>query len=382
MALPPQGKEPPTTVLCLLCGLPGAGKTTVAGLLAKREDVCVRVLEFDALLNARLAAAESCAFTPELWHFARRSFLIACELLMRSTRHGLPNLDGNTDCPTESLEADPTANVLPNLDGNTARPAESLEADATVNVLPNLDGNTTCPAESLEADAALSFVRGSLRKCAESGTSSAERRTHVVLVEDNFCYKSERRPFLRLARRLQRSGLHVGFASVLLACPAEQCLDRNAGRADAKRVPEDLLRGMAERQLGPRDTDRWLSVFDNTVDHTAAQAAEFVVATCFDARVDKLHAGPDEGDTNLQLAEARTLTGKSVSHQLDLALRKATASLVGSLPPGLRRSFAPRFADLRKEALRHASVCDEDEVSRVVDLYHASALALVSRSVS
>ena len=68
----------------------------------------------------------------------------------------------------------------------------------------------------------------------------------VLLVEDNFYYKSMRYSFFQIARRHG-----VAFAQVFLVASAEVCLQRNRLRMEAAMVPADVILQMASHMEFP-----------------------------------------------------------------------------------------------------------------------------------
>ena len=179
--------EPPGGALCVLCGLPGAGKSTLAAHLlesAPRElsralgrRVRVWHVCFDTVVEALETERGASAFDPEIWHDARR-------LVLASTRRHFSAADASA-----------------------ARPA--------TRPLPQLG------------------------RCAPADDEDGAAPFELVVLDDNMVYRSMRRAYWRVAR-----DLGLGYATLACRAPLDVALARNAGRAAP--VAEATVRHMAE----------------------------------------------------------------------------------------------------------------------------------------
>jgi hypothetical protein len=68
----------------------------------------------------------------------------------------------------------------------------------------------------------------------------------LVLVDDNFYFRSMRKPFFQLARELR-----VGYQLLYLQCGVQVCLRRNRARAEFQRVPESVILTMDSKLQQP-----------------------------------------------------------------------------------------------------------------------------------
>lgn len=188
----------PRGALCLLCGLPAAGKSSLAQhlldvgpsrLQAALGVPGVRVWHvcFDAMMAALEVEAGASSFDPELWHASRRRALEA----VRSHFCG---------------------------------------GDAAV------DG------------AALRTIGGVMHNSSGDDTSTA--CLDVLVLDDNMHYRSMRRAYFRVAREARLS-----YCTLSLPVALEDAVNRDANRPASQRVGRVTIEQMAETlQVLPRAT--------------------------------------------------------------------------------------------------------------------------------
>ena len=209
-ARPPNGlatTPPPRGALVLLCGLPAAGKSTLAARLlsdgpsALRAalgggDVRVWPLCFDRLLLALQAARESSGLIRNCGMRRVRALGAVHEFFGRAT----------DEAPPPPTPPPPTA---------TRRRRSSCSPQRADN------GGAAPPFE-------------------------------VVVVDDNLQYRSMRKPYHRVARA---GGLAI--CTVCVRVDLEVALARNRARGPAERVPEATVRQMAEALQWPSSDQPW-----------------------------------------------------------------------------------------------------------------------------
>ena len=305
-ARPPNGvatTPPPRGALILLCGLPAAGKSTLAARLlsdgpsALRAalgggDVRVWHLCFDRLLLDLQTARNVERFDPELWHEARARALGAVhEFFGRAT--------GESAAGTDAAAAD----------GDSPPPLELL-----------------APSERTNGGAAPPF--------------------EVVVVDDNLQYRSMRKPYHRVARA---AGLAI--CTVCVRVDLEVALARNRARGPAERVPEATVRQMAEALQWPSSDQPW----EGRALWPAADAPP-PWAELADALRERAPPPFEEGERAREAAAAASAaeTAASAAHQLDLRLRRTMAARMAAaaaLPPAERAALAQLLTAEKKRAL-------------------------------
>ena len=210
----------PRGALVLLCGLPGAGKSTLASRLLTEGPTELRallpsapraltvwVLSFDAAYEHLSSGAEG--FDPALWHASRERINAAVAHLF------------------------------------APRPAEAFADSAFADSVRAHSDDGSLSDGSLRDESSRDDSFSLIRQLAQSRTEEATeggigaRRFHVVVLDDNMQYRSMRRPYYRLAR-----DLHLSICSIAITVPLSTALARNAARR--AKVPEATLVHMAE----------------------------------------------------------------------------------------------------------------------------------------
>jgi len=145
----------------------------------------------------------------------------------------------------------------------------------------------------------------------------------LLILDDNFYYRSMRKPWRRLAR--ERG---TAFYQLLLEAPLETCLARNAMRSVEERVPEFSIRHMAEVFESPTEP---VCVLDSDALDTAKQVdAVLQLGSALWRRL------PDE--------EEFGPTVPSETHECDVALRRVVSRALAEAPPELPGPTKSRLA--------------------------------------
>ncbi|XP_038613600.1 L-seryl-tRNA(Sec) kinase isoform X2 [Tachyglossus aculeatus] len=182
--------------LCLLCGLPAAGKSTLArslrdGLRRGRGWSCVVITYDDVIPEDFLQGGAARSLSP--WKRYRRELLSYLELLVASLAGGRQRRRLRGPAP----RTDPTWGRF------------------------------------------VACLRGQgLGDPTEAGP--AEPGPFCLVLDDNFYYRSMRHEVYQLARRYS-----LGFCQLFVDCPLESCLQRNRRRS--RPVPDETLRLMTEK---------------------------------------------------------------------------------------------------------------------------------------
>ena len=341
--------------LVLLCGLPAAGKSTLARRLLETGPERLRSslgvtsvrmwhLSFDSVFN-RLQKVNGAGstFDPELWHEARESVL-------RATR---------AHCSS-----------APSL---TGQQAPSSTAAASTRSVTSLDELAACATAS-KSDPA-------------SGSDSA-LHFDVLLLDDNMHYRSMRKAYYRIARDAQ-----FGLCTLCLPIDVETAIERDAQRADSERVGSTTIRMMRETLQWPDLTRHPWEQNALTLEKPPQPLDEGrlwrELADAIASPVQELAAAAsDSADAHTQSARDAQRTAESTLHQFDLRLRKVIASHLQSeaaqqLPGKERAALGKVLSERKKHALQQcrdrvhrqlpsppeegAAVGEEEEVSAAVD---------------
>ncbi|XP_068610348.1 L-seryl-tRNA(Sec) kinase isoform X2 [Brachionichthys hirsutus] len=324
----------PAGCLCVLCGLPAAGKSTLAREVrgaASRRGWRAAVLSYDDLIPEdafQTREAEDGGGSGELhtdWKLHRRA-------------------------------------VLQRVD-------DFLEGRGV-------------PAEPRISGAAWERSLGPLLPPA------ADRAPLLLLLDDNFYYASMRYEVFQLARKHA-----LGFCQVYLRCDPDACVSRNRRRCEP--VPAGVVLEMATRLEPPNPRkNAWEknSVPLDASGGSPERHAQEVMALISSALSDP----PSPLEDNAERTEAgRLACAASAVHQADRACRRLVSDAVKAAreipvpPEDLRRlaaelneSKAAFLQGLRRRLLRDASVRREDDVGRAADAFDRQTKEILSRITS
>ena len=325
---------------CLLtmCGLPGAGKSTLARAVAARAEsdgIRVSLVSFDDI-ERRVATEKSEA--------------------------------------SASLRGDDAGDWTPGFDAATWKAAR-VEALATVERL------LLCEAEAENVDE-------------DGGGEKDHRRRALIIADDNFYYAGMRQQCHRMARRARAAHAQL-FVSISVA----QAHKRNESRDKNDIVPRDALERMADQFEPPaaevyRDDDGEAGAEDDASENTrAVRAFERDATVTVDAeRLGFTPAGMNASDVNEVWLRVRekwtrpaTLVGlssetredrrrlgsaanaASAAHALDVRSRRVLSSAMASAAAN------DAFASMSKQARGALSGALNDARREMVDAVRAAA---------
>ncbi|KAJ1527926.1 hypothetical protein ONE63_007860 [Megalurothrips usitatus] len=256
--------------LALLVGLPGSGKTCLANFLkqyfstdreASEESLSLNVIHicYDSLITADLA--HRCSTDPDCgnWRDARQEVFTMVEKMTKMLK------EIHTDQETHKI-------IL------------------------------KCGVENkyIKKDYEWEIV--------------IKKRT-VIVIDDNMYYSSMRYSYFQLARRH-----NVGFCQLYLECTVPSALTYNNKRSSGERVPDDVVRKMADR-MEPPENKPWeqysVSIAAHepySTDETVKKIGRIVSKALLDP-VQPVEDWSELGEVSRQACMA------SVLHQCDLGLR-------------------------------------------------------------
>ncbi|XP_040885402.1 L-seryl-tRNA(Sec) kinase [Toxotes jaculatrix] len=203
--------------------------------------------------------------------------------------------------------------------------------------------------------------------------SQADRAPLLFLLDDNFYYPSMRYEVYQLARKYS-----LGFCQVFLHCDLESCISRNQSRSEP--IPTKVIQEMVKRLESPNPLkNSWetKSILLNTTDSLSKCDIQKVMELISSALSNPL--SPVEDNTEQKEAD-RLKCASSVVHQADQACRRLISEAIKtarenrvssehmrSLATQLNESKATFLHNLRKQLLQETSFTQEDiDVERVV----------------
>ncbi|XP_074520009.1 L-seryl-tRNA(Sec) kinase [Halichoeres trimaculatus] len=216
----------------------------------------------------------------------------------------------------------------------------------------------------------------------------------LFLLDDNFYYPSMRYEVQQVARKYS-----LGFCQVYLQCDLELCISRNHSRPVS--VPTDVIEDMMKRLEPPNpQKNSWErnSISLNTTDSLSDCNIQKVMELISSAMRNPL--SPVEDNTE-QIEADRLKCATSVIHQADQACRRlisdAMKTAKGSrVPPEHMKSLAAQLNEakatflhnLRKQMLQEETFIREEEVDvesvvkRAVDVFEQEKNEILSKIIT
>uniref|UniRef100_UPI003AABC12E L-seryl-tRNA(Sec) kinase-like n=1 Tax=Centroberyx gerrardi TaxID=166262 RepID=UPI003AABC12E len=197
---------------------------------------------------------------------------------------------------------------------------------------------------------------------------SLDRSPLLILLDDNFYYPSMRYDVYQLARKCS-----LGFCQVYLHCAVESCISRNQSRSQP--LPTEVILEMAKRLESPNpQKNSWeeSSVALNSTDNLPKGDIQRLMELISSALSNPL----SPVDDNVEQKEAdRLKCATSVVHQADQACRRLVSEAMknareNKVPPERMRSLAAELNEsktrflhnLRKQFLQEVPVAKEDNI--------------------
>ncbi|NWU70140.1 PSTK kinase, partial [Pterocles burchelli] len=298
--------------LCVLCGLPAAGKSTLAcalhRLLPQRPGWACALLTYDELIppdvfDPREAGAGPLEQSPLVprWKQSRRELLQCLERFLRALLGGEPL---------------PAAAAAP----------------------PGWERFLAC-------------CRGQGLRWAAEGSAAAARPLWLIL-DDNFYYRSMRYEVYQLARKYSLS-----FCQLFLECPLECCLQRNRLRSHP--LPDQTIHLMARKiEMPDLQKNAWeqnsliLRSFDCNSEDNYANAEQIIslLATALENPVKQNEENTEEKEAD------RAICAASAVHQADQMCRRIISQTMKdakdkNMLPGEMKCLAEELNKLKTEFL-------------------------------
>lgn len=294
------GPAPPC--VCVLCGLPAAGKSTLArsvcGVSAERGWRCA-VLPYD-------------------------------ELIPEGAFHAKAARDGCRDQQDAQTEWKSHRQAL----------LQCLD-QALTGAKPGVVGEPPTPA-MVDHEA--------WRRCTDSLSLGGDTSPLLIVLDDNFYYPSMRHEVYQLARKHS-----LGFCQVYLKCPVESCVSRNQRRS--RPLPTSVILEMSKR-LEPPNPQR-NSWEKNSITLNSDCLSEMDIESLLEFISSALSNPLIQVEDNTEQKEAdRLKCAVSVVHQADQVCRRLVSEAMktareNQVPPEQMRFLASEMNESKTKFLHH-----------------------------
>ncbi|KAM5271854.1 L-seryl-tRNA(Sec) kinase [Ctenodactylus gundi] len=268
---------PRNVALCVLCGIPGAGKSTFARALGRRlrrdGAWAAGVLAYDDILpDALLGGAEPLP-PPSQWKMLRQELLKYLECFLMAVVNGC------------QMSAPPSSTEAMWEDFITCLKDQDLIISAAPEAQP----------------------------CYLLAKTAVSRPLFLVL-DDNFYYQSMRYEVYQLARKYS-----LGYCQLFLDCPLETCLQRNSQRTQV--IPSEIIRLM-ERKIERPNPEKNAWEHNSLTIQSTACSSEFS-SEVIDLLLTALENPVKYVEDNLEQKEAdRIICSTNIFHKADQTLRR------------------------------------------------------------
>uniref|UniRef100_A0A3P8TR82 Phosphoseryl-tRNA kinase n=1 Tax=Amphiprion percula TaxID=161767 RepID=A0A3P8TR82_AMPPE len=327
--------------LCVLCGLPAAGKSTLArSLLSSAAQLGWRaaVVPYDDLIPEESFRTRVVEESHTEWKSHRQAVLQCLEQFLKN--------------PQVFVELPSSSQI------------NSVAWEQCIQALQQPEG------------------------------SKSDRAPLLFILDDNFYYPSMRYEVCQLARKYS-----LGFCQVYLQCGLESCISRNQSRSQP--IPTEVILDMVKRLVFPNpQKNSWemSSISLNSTDDLSESDIQRVMELISSALRNPLSLAED----NTEQKEAdRLKCATSVVHQADQACRRLISEAMKtarenhvhsehmrSLAAQLNESKATFLHDLRKQFLQEAPFTQEEEidvecvVKKAVDIFDEKKKEILSRIIN
>ncbi|GAB1597237.1 L-seryl-tRNA(Sec) kinase-like [Argonauta hians] len=151
-----------------------------------------------------------------------------------------------------------------------------------------------------------------------------KQRHLLVIIDDNMYYQGMRYPFYQLARKY-----NIGFCQVYLESTIDMALRRNNERS--VRIPEEVIHTMAAKFEPPTPAERHWEVHSLSIKQQSVGTIEAILGLVTVAIENKVAPLTD----NVELQEmSRVKCSVSTLHQADQVLRKLVSEKMSNLDAG------------------------------------------------
>ncbi|XP_012579248.1 PREDICTED: L-seryl-tRNA(Sec) kinase [Condylura cristata] len=306
-----RGEGPQKLALCVLCGLPGAGKSTLARALShrlRREQAwAVGVVAYDDVMPDAFLPEASEPPLPSQWKLLRQELLKYLEYFLNGATGG-----GQMSVPPTRTEV-------------------------------MWEAFTACLKDQDLISSAAAEARPSYPL-----TKTAMSRPLLLILDDNFYYQSMRYEVYQLARKYS-----LGFCQVFLDCALETCLERNGQRPRA--VPAETIHLMGGKIEKPHpEKNGW--EHNSLMIHSAACSSETssqltdLLQTALENPVKRVEDNVEQKETD------RVICSTSLLHQADQTLRRIVSQTMKEakdeqVPPYNLKLLAEELNKLKAEFL-------------------------------
>ncbi|KAM5243345.1 L-seryl-tRNA(Sec) kinase [Hipposideros larvatus] len=333
-----RGEGPRKLGLCVLCGLPAAGKSTFARALShqlqQERSWAVGVVAYDDIMPDAFLEEASARPLPSQWKLLRQELLKYIEYFLLAVINGC----------------------------QMAAPPNRTEA--------MWEDFITC----LKDQDLISSAAHEAQSCYLL-TKTAVSRPLFLILDDNFYYQSMRYEVYQLARKYS-----LGFCQLFLDCSLETCLQRNGQRPRA--LPAEIIHLMGRKIEQPNpEKNAWehnsLTIQSPACPSEASPNLTDFLLTALENPVKYVEDNVEQKETD------RIICSMSILHQADQTLRRIVSQTMKEardeqvlpynlklLAEELNKLKAEFLEDLRQGNKKYLCFQQTTDISDVISSFH------------
>ncbi|XP_057215018.1 L-seryl-tRNA(Sec) kinase isoform X2 [Triplophysa rosa] len=360
------------TCLCVLCGLPAAGKSRLADVLrgrARSRGWETLLVTYDELIPAR-------DWREDEWKQQRKTVLTCLERFLHQTHTRTDLTHTHTDLTHTHTDLTHTRTDLTHTRTDLTHTRTDLTHTRTDLTHTRTDlthtrtdlTHTRTDLTHTHTDLTHTHTDNDMWMQLQRSRCHTNTQPLLVLLDDNFYYQSMRYQIYQLARKYS-----MGFCQVLVRCPLDICLQRNQRRS--LRVPDEVMLQMSERMEPPNESRNSWEQQSLTVDSTDSVTEEDVQKL-----MDLLQSAmenplrPFQDDCQQKEAD-RQICATNVLHRADQMCRRlisqamtsardqASSDVLKDLAKELNELKTHFLQELKKEMFHQMSLCPEEPMN-------------------
>ncbi|CAL1538340.1 unnamed protein product [Lymnaea stagnalis] len=302
--------------ICLLCGLPAAGKTTLLNSLLK-----LKILGCTKKKNASKTVDDFCVFLPEaninkVELNSQRLFVgIEYDSLLPSNFNEKQQEQASTSTTSTIQSKERNAEI------SGVWKYARYELLSLVKAL--IQSSNDCFQKEYfsfirpKETKAETWIRFSPILDSLSLSWSIDINEVLIIIDDNMYFRSMRYEYYKIAREYE-----TGFCQIFMEVPIEDVIDRNQQRS--KKVPDDVILKMSTTlQVPDPDKNNW-EEFSLTVSSSSDSQLEQIMSCIEKAFINPVQ--PAKPSCEDESSKNRIQCSSSLIHQADLILRKCVAA--------------------------------------------------------
>lgn len=221
----------------------------------------------------------------------------------------------------------------------------SISFDDIYQIKEDFDNKKWKEAQNQMFDLTENIIKSVLNGVFPKDLEILNQENLILIIDDNFYYKSMRNDYLRLCKEY-----NISFAQIFLTSSLEKSLERNENRFN--KVPNQIIKEMREKFEIPKHSNEdgeYILHIDTTKDIIFQDIFPSILELISISLLNPLF---DQNKEKKEVSEKdRKETMESILHQSDIKLRKIVSEKILTFQGKNKSEFAKKVNDERKRIL-------------------------------